>query len=104
MVPMTLSVELIIDRDGKPETYVKELSVSPGLNSFKFVNSVDMFSFERTIRGVRQGSFYQLGDDRVSEIRFFFKRSLNSPEDIRPINVSFTIDKESISRAIRIQE
>ncbi len=104
MVPMILSVELIIDRDGKPETYVKELSVSPGLNSFKFVNSVDMFSFERTIRGVKQGSFYQLGDDRVSEIRFFFKRSLNSPRDIRPINVSFTIDKESISRAIRIQE
>jgi hypothetical protein len=96
--PMQLSVEILVESEGKQDSYVKEFSVNPGKNSF--VNS-DLLTFEKTVRGQRQGKFYQK-NDRISDIRFFFKRSLNLPNDSVSLPVQFTIPKSSVARTILV--
>ena len=96
--PMQLSVEILVESEGKLDFYVKEFSVNPGKNSI--VNS-DLLTFEKTVRGQRQGKFYQT-NDRISDIRFFFKRSLNLPNDSVALPVQFTIPKGSVERSILV--
>ena len=96
--PMQLSVEILVESEGKLDPYVREFSVKPGKNSI--VDS-DLLTFEKTVRGQRQGKFYQT-NDRISDIRFFFKRSLNLPNDSVILPVQFTIPKGSVARSILV--
>lgn len=83
----TLSVELIVDRDGSLTTYSSDFTVRQGLNSLR---SIPLAQFVRTVRGTNTGELYNLSGV-IRSYRIFFKRSANQPQSIGAIPIQFDL-------------
>ncbi len=84
----TLTVEFVVDESEESHTYTRNFPVMQGANQFR---AVPLVGFERTIRGVTTGEFFNL-QNAPWAYRFFFKRSVNQAQSIEAIPISFILE------------